>query len=108
MRRYKVYKFRRQALGLTQAELANSAGMTANVVSRYEAGEEVSEPYKIAMNTVIDNMMRNLSEIDHLQVQIHANTLQLMEEENDQDRLMTLNYLAVYIGRLQLAIMKNQ
>ena len=108
MRKYKVYKFKRQALGLTQVELANSAGMTANVVSRYEAGEEISEPYKIAINTVIDNLMRNLSETDYLQVQLHANMLQLNEEETDQDRLATLNYMAVYIGRLQLAIMKNQ
>ena len=106
MKMYKVMKTKREALGLTQAEVAEMAGVSSSAVSNYEIGREVSIPVATCIKAVIDNQFENLYKTDYFEAMILARALQL-SEATETEKLINLGYITTYASKLQLELLKN-
>lgn len=56
-----VAKTKREACGLTQAELAKKAKVSAGTISRYETGMEVGEIYSKAIEDCLDQIYHSMT-----------------------------------------------
>lgn len=107
MKKCKLYKTRRLALGLSQKELADLAGVSASVVSRFELGEELSVPYMTSICRAIDYKWSTLDRTEEMETRLRAQLLQLEEEETIMDKLITLGYMHKTLSNYQVELLKT-
>lgn len=106
MKMHDIYRFKREALGKTQKEVAEAAGMSASTVANFESGNEVSIMYRNAIMHAIDNEISRLSKFDYLKLMMMTNVMTLDNEEPEH-ALKNLGYISMYVGKLQIEIMSE-
>ena len=107
MRRHEVYAIKRRALGLSQQQVAEKAGVTNSTVSTFELGKEVSMPVAKVICWVIDEEFKKLDKKDYLKALIWAEVTEICEEKYEENSLQTIGYLINNLGKLQLEILKS-
>ena len=98
-----IIRCKRQALGMTQQEIANIVGVSSNTISNFESGKEVSVPIFNGIKIGIENAVRELTREEYLQYSIvyHA---YLLAYETDGEKLKTLNYMLLDMAKLSLEL----
>jgi transcriptional regulator with XRE-family HTH domain len=107
MKQCKVYECKRRALGLTQKDVADMAGVSSSTIANFEAGNEVSIPVFRAIKGVIDNHFKTLDEQQYAECKLLQYALQLSEEREDK-KLKTAAYISMFASRLSLALINQQ
>lgn len=108
MKYCEIVKCKREALGMTQAELAELVGITGATISKYEKGETVSEIVVKAIRNELEAYIGKLSRLEQLQVSLLVQINSLKYETNIDRKLTTLNYITIGIGKLGLELRKEQ
>jgi transcriptional regulator with XRE-family HTH domain len=107
MKMYKIVMTKRKALGLTQTELANLAGVSDATISNFELGKEVSIPVFNSIKMAIDNEFNKLDKLEYLEAMLTAHNMQLFEMDNTDEKLRCLSYMITYIGKMQLELLRD-
>lgn len=107
MKGYIISKTRRMALGLTQKELGEMAGVSAGTISKYENGEEISKPYEQQIRRAIDNRFDALSKDEWMYVSLKAQTFQINEETTCADKLLTIAYMQKTLSNIEIDLLKS-
>lgn len=105
MKRFEVYETKRNALGLSRAQVGELAGVSSSTVANYEAGKEVSLPYVKSITAAIDNEFRALDKTQFLEKKLLMQVLQIEREESKEAKLKTLGYAMLYASKLQVELM---
>lgn len=107
MRMHRVHACMREAMGLTQTDVANLAGVSPSTIGNYENGKEVSTLVERAIRWAIDGELRKLEKARYIEVKLISQALQLMEE-NDAEKIETLKYILLNASKLQLELSKSE
>jgi transcriptional regulator with XRE-family HTH domain len=100
---YEIIKTKRIALGLTQSEVAELAGISISTISIFEQGEEVSKPVYTCIRTVLDDQFRSLDKKEYLEATILMHALQLGYASEDE-KAAILSYITLNSSKLQLEL----
>ena len=106
MKGYIIGKTRRMALGLSQKELGELAGVSAATISKYENGEEISKPYEQQIRRAIDGRFNALTSEEWKYVTLKAQVFQLNEETTSADKLLTIAYMQKNLSNIQIDLLK--
>ena len=106
MRMHQVYKIRREAMGLTQKDVALLANISNATVGKFENGDEVSAVYRDVIMRTIDNELNHLDKATYYRIMLTTNLLSL-EGEPVESQIKTLGYMSMYIGKLQLELLNS-
>lgn len=106
MKLHEVYRFKRQALGLSQEEVGKLAGCKGACISNYESGKQISEMYSRAIKNAIDLEIDKLPDIERLKILVLQQAMCLADEENDEKALRSLLYLQNRISQLGISLEK--
>lgn len=104
MKMYEVCKCKRMALGMSQGELAELAGVSPSTISNFENGDVVSTSVLKNIKYSIDDHINRLDDIERNRVILVANALGL-QYQIPQEQLRTLAYINQTNGKLSLAVM---
>ncbi len=107
MKRYEVYKCRRQALGWTKEKLANKIDVKIGVIERYEKGEDIPYCFEVAIKQTIDDEFRNVDSMTHYKRRILELALQIQTEEEVERTLHNIGHMMVELGKMQMEIMNG-
>lgn len=107
MEMYKVLETKRRALGLTQGELADIAGISKSTISNFELGKEVSIPIFNSIRMAIDSEFSKLGKSEYVETMLIMNAMQLTELDDKNEKLTCLSYMSTYIGKMQLELLKG-
>lgn len=88
-----VCKIKREALGLTQAELAAQVGCTGGTISSYESGKEVSELAYKGIGWAIKELESKLSPEDFNNYKLRIGAECAIAEPNDKLKVVKLHNL---------------
>ena len=90
---YEVCKIKREALGLTQAELASYVGCTGGSISMYESGKEVSELVYKGIGWALKDLESKLSpeKFNDYKLRVGANCV--ISEPNDKLKVTKIHNL---------------
>lgn len=91
--KYEIMRRRRQALGWTQAELAEKANMSAGTVSSYERGLTISPVYENAITTALNKVWDEMSYDERHRLKIMEVAIQISEASTEKYLLRSLTYL---------------
>lgn len=105
MRMYEIIKTKRMALGLTQSEVAELAGISSSTILNFEQGEEVSKPVYTCIRAVIDDQFRSLDKKEYLEATICMHAMQLGYASEDEKEAI-LSYIILHSSKLQLELSK--
>ena len=103
MKMYKIIETKRKALGLTQAEVGELAGISKSTISNFEQGCEVSMPIFTCIKSVIEQEFRSLDKKEYLDAMILMHALQL-KEANDDEKSAILSYIILHASKAQLEL----
>lgn len=106
MRMYEVYKFKRQALGMTLKDTAEEAGCSTATVSSYENGKQISEIYVRAIRNAIDLAIDRLPDIERMKIIVLQQALCLADEPDDEKALRSCLHLQGRCSQLSIALEK--
>ena len=106
MKLHEVYRFKRQALGLSQEEISKLAGCTGSCVSNYESGKQISELYSRAIKNAIDLEIDKLPDIERLKILVLQQAMCLTDEGSDERALRSLLHLQSRISQLGICLEK--
>jgi transcriptional regulator with XRE-family HTH domain len=96
---YEWIKQRRTALGMSQRQLAELAGVSASTISNLENGIRISsENYQKVKNAIRDRQIQ-LPKVDYLKAQILKEAMEI-QKATDEDAIMVLTHLTVHCGKL--------
>ena len=101
-------KIRRQALDLTQGDVAKLAGVSKSTVSNLENGMELSEENYIKIKESLHNYQIKLSSEDYLKVQLKREIMALDFCDSDEERLSQLSHMIVHIGKYQRRLLEKK
>ena len=107
MRRNKVYEVKRRALGLSQAEVGKLAGVSGPTVSSFENGKEISNVYANAICRAIDDEFAKLDRVQYMESMLTKQVFELAEVETEEEKSVTLAYIALWTSKLQLELAKK-
>ena len=107
MKGYVIGKTRRMALGLSQKELGEMAGVSAATISKYENGEEISKPYEQQIRRAIEDQFNALNKEEWMYVSLKAQVFQLNEETTSGDKLLTIAYMQKNLSNIQIDLVKS-
>jgi transcriptional regulator with XRE-family HTH domain len=102
---YKVLASKRKALGLTQTEIGELAGVNASTVSNLEAGMEVSIPVFNSVKMAIENQFTALDRLEYMEAMLKMHTIQLGDLEGEE-RILCLGYISIYSNKLQMELLR--
>jgi transcriptional regulator with XRE-family HTH domain len=102
---YEIIETKRMALGLTQGEVAELAGISKSTVSNFEQGKEVSKPIYTCIRSVIDNQFKSLDKKEYMEATILMHALQL-RYASDGEKSAILSYITLHSSKLQLELSK--
>jgi transcriptional regulator with XRE-family HTH domain len=92
------FKNKRLALGLTTREVAEMAGVSQTTVSNFESAEnsiKVSEPFKKAIQAVLNAEMHNLPKNRFLEAKLIENVLNATENSTRPEEKLDLLISAI-------------
>jgi transcriptional regulator with XRE-family HTH domain len=92
------FKNKRLALGLTTREVADMAGVSQTTVSNFESAEnniKVSEPFKKAIQAVLNAEMHNLPKNRFLEAKLIENVLNATENSTRPEEKLDLLISAI-------------
>lgn len=101
-----LIRCKRQALGMTQKELADIVGVSSNTISNFESGKEVSIPIFNGIKNGIEKAVSELNKEDYLKYSITYKAYKL-DLESDAEKIKTLNYMLLDIAKLMLELNRN-
>lgn len=107
MKRYEVYKCRRQALGWTKEKLAEKIGLRAGVIEKYENGDNIPYCFEVAIRQTIDNEFTNVDQMTHYKRRILELAIQLNYENETERTLHDIGHMMVELGKMQMEIMNE-
>lgn len=107
MKQCKVYECKRRALGLTQSEVGELAGVSGSTVANFEAGKELSVPVFKAIKGAIDKEFEALDPQSLCEKKIVQYALQL-EYEREDEKLKTAAYISMVAGKLGIALIRKE
>ena len=107
MKQCKVYECKRKALGLTQNDVAELAGVSSSTVANFELGKDMTVPVFRTIKCVIDDRFAALSEQEYIERKLLQYAYQLVEERPDE-KLKTAGYITMFAGKLQVALCKRE
>lgn len=106
MKMHAVYRYKREALGLSQRDVAELAEVSHSSVSNFENGGDISIPYYHAIIRAIDDEYAKLNKTDFLITMLTKDALSLSDPRLE-DKVKTLTYMQMNIAKLQLELMKE-
>jgi transcriptional regulator with XRE-family HTH domain len=101
-----VVRCKREALGMTQAQLAEVVGVSPQTISNFENGSDVSPAVFNSIRYGLEDICRNLSKEEYFEMQLLTSVMSL-KYESEQRKLKTLQHIQVHAGKLALIIMEN-
>lgn len=99
-----VYKCKRLALGMTQAEFANLVGVSGGTISRFELGEQLSPAIFNAIRFGVENYIRQFERQQYLQIRILEEAYKL-QYEPEAEKTKTLAHLMIHVSKLELDLL---
>lgn len=90
---YEVCKIKREALGMTQAELATKVGCTNGTISTYEAGKEVSELVYKGISWALKDLESKLSPAEFNDYKLRVGSECAIHEPNPKLKMTKLHNL---------------
>ena len=106
MRLCEMIKYKRQALGMSQAEFGNFIGVHQNTISKFENGEVMLDTTFNKIKTGVDDYLASLNRDEYLTVQIKWRALAL-DEMSDEEKLLTLQNITLNVTKLSIEITKR-
>lgn len=106
MKMYEVIKCKRMALGMTQSELADIAGVSANTISQFERGEVVHTATLKSIKYSVEEYINRLDDVNRYRVLLVSQALGL-QYQIPQEQLRTLAYMNITNGNLSMAVMNT-
>ena len=107
MESYKVYKCRRQALGLTKQALADKANLDVRLVEWYEEGKRIGTDSEEKIRRTIYFEFKNIPSMDHYKRRILELALELNMEDNTKHALTEIGHMMVELGKMQMAMIET-
>lgn len=96
---YEWIKNRRMALGLSQRQLAELAGVSASTISNLENGMRISSENYVKIKDAIHNHQVQLPKVDYLRAQILKEAMAI-QTAKDADAITELSHMVVHCGKL--------
>lgn len=106
MRLCEAYKFKRQALGMTQAEVAQLCHVSAATISKFEKGDELSPTVFNNIKYGIESHIRNLEPNDYMRIRLIENALSLFDRTSE-DQIFVLQHMMVHAGKLSMNLLRE-
>lgn len=100
-------KCKRLALNMTQAELAKLLGVSSATISKFEKGEELSPVMYNTIRQGVDNYIRTFEPTKYIETRILEAAF-CLEYKTGEERLITLNHMAIHINKLALETLKEK
>ena len=94
-----MYRCKRVALGLTQAELAKIVGVSANTICNFESGKKMSEGVFNDIRNAIEGYFRGLNRDEYFERRIFEGIYSL-KYQGTIERIKTLSHMTVHIAKL--------
>ena len=88
-----ICKIKRDALGLTQAELAYHVGCTAGTISSYESGKEVTDMVRKGISWAIKDLENKMEQEQLNDYKLRVATENVIAEKNPKLKMMKLHSL---------------
>jgi transcriptional regulator with XRE-family HTH domain len=105
MKLCEAYKCKRLALGMTQEEFGKVLGVPGTTISKFELGGEVSLPVFNCIKYGVENYIKSLDRDTYMETRLLESAL-CLKYLKGEDKLLTLNHMAVHIGKLNLELLK--
>ena len=93
LRPHEVIRIKREALGLTQAQLATHVGCTSGVISMYESGKEVSEMAYKGIGWAIKDLEQKLTPAEFNDYKLRIGAECAIQEKNPKLKVTKLHNL---------------
>lgn len=93
LRPFEVCKIKREALGMTQAELGAHVGCTAAAISSYELGKEVSELVYKGIGWALKDLESKLTPAEFNDYKLRIGAECAIKEPNDKLKISKLHTL---------------
>lgn len=106
MKMHETIRCKRLALGLTQAEFGEIVGVSGATISAFELGKEVSQSVFNNIKYGLDRLIHELSSEEYQEMLLVSMAYGLAYE-SDQEKLKTLQYMTMAIGKLGIGLMKK-
>lgn len=101
-----AYKCKRLALGMTQAQLAKIIGVSGGTISRFENGEELSEPVFNSIRCGVEEYFKSLDRETYMERRL-LEAAYALEYQTPQEKLLTLNHMVIHIGKINMDLLKS-
>ena len=98
---------KRLALNMNQTELAKILGVSTASISKFERGEELSPLIYNTIRHGVDNYIKTFEPEKYIETRILEAAFSL-EYKSGEERLITLNHMAIHINKLALETLKGQ
>ena len=108
MKQNMYLKIRRQALELSQVQVAEMAGVSKSTISNLENGMELSEENYIKIKEALHNYQNSLPSEVYLKVQLKREIMALDYCDDDSERLSQLSHMIVHIGKYQRRLLDKK
>ena len=105
---YEVAKIKREAMGLDQKAFAESVGVTATTISKFENGNLVSEPVIKCIKHAIADLESKLSDFELGNYKIRCATELVIAETDNETKIEKLNNLVFAATRYTKAIIDQK
>ena len=101
-------KIKREALGLTQAEFGEKAGVTGSTISKFEQGEWTTELVANAIKYAFGQLENNLTSDELGAYKLRVAVESLISETDEENKLMKLNTVVFAATKWQDEILKKR
>ena len=106
MRYYDAFRCKRQALGMTQKEIAEKINVSSATISRLENGEQLGESVFYDIKYGLERYIATLDRERFLRFNIIYRVMQ-MGYETDEEHLLTLQNISLNCSKLSMEIAKK-
>ena len=105
---YEMSKIKRDALGLTQAEFGEKAGVTGSTISKFEQGEFTTDLVTNAIKYAFGQIENKLTSDELGAYKLWVAVESVIGETDDDNRLMKLNTVVFAATKWQDEILKKK
>jgi transcriptional regulator with XRE-family HTH domain len=105
---YEMSKIKREALGLTQAEFGEKAGVTGSTISKFEQGEFTTDLVTNAIKYAFGQIEQKLTPDELGAYKLRVAVESLIGETDDDNRIMKLNTVVFAATKWQDEILKKK
>ena len=112
MRKGMVNLIRRETLGMTQAQLAEVAGISAATISKHENGEEISKLHYMALNAALKEIESEMSKDQYADYFLILKAKMVREETDPEQKSVRIHDLLYAVSKslyeLELSLGKRK